>query len=101
MNLLERMRQCEGFEWDEGNSTKNWKKHRVSDGECEQIFFNRPLVAAPDDQHSEEEERIHVLGQTDAGRELSLVCTLRTKRIRVISARDMKKKEREVYRSHE
>lgn len=101
MPLLERLRECEGFEWDAGNSAKNREKHDVSDGECEQIFFNRPLVASPDEEHSHEEERIHVLGQPDAGRGLFVVCTLRKKKIRVISARDMKKKEREVYRSHE
>jgi len=101
MDLLQRLRECDGFEWDAGNSGKNWERHGVSDGECEQIFFNRPLVALPDEQHSDQEERIHVLGQTDSGRELFLVCTLREKRIRVISARDMKWKEREVYRSHE
>jgi len=90
MSLLQRLRESEGFEWDSGNPGKNGEKHGVADGECEQIFFNRPLVALPDEQYSDEEERIHVLGQTDAGRGLFLVCTLREERIRVISARDMR-----------
>jgi uncharacterized DUF497 family protein len=98
--LLDRLRQCTGFDWDEGNAEKNWGKHRVSDGECEQIFFNHPLVAIQDDVHSDDEDRILVLGKTEAGRKLFLVCTIRDHLIRVISARDMTKGEREVYYAH-
>lgn len=100
MGLLERLRECEGFDWNERNLGKNWERHRVSDGECEQVFFNQPLVALPDEKHSDHEERIHVLGETDSGRRLFVVCTLRGKRLRVISARDMSQREREAYRSH-
>lgn len=35
---------AEDFEWDEGNIKKNWEKHRVSHIECEEIFFNRPIM---------------------------------------------------------
>ena len=101
MDLLERLRRCKGFDWDDGNSGKNIEKHGVTDGESEQIFFNQPLVAVPDAQHSTEEERVHVLGQTDAGRRLLLVCTIRDDLVRVISARPMNRKEREAYQSNE
>jgi len=37
--------KCTGFEWDEGNKDKNWIKHKVSNSECEEIFFNQPLIA--------------------------------------------------------
>jgi hypothetical protein len=84
----------EGFEWDEGNLTKNWEKHRVSIAECEQVFFNRPLVVADDERHSGQETRYYILGKTDTGRELFIVFTIRRRRVRVISARDMNKKER-------
>jgi hypothetical protein len=87
----------EGFEWDEGNLLKNWEKHRVSASECEQVFFNRPLVAGLDKKHSQRESRYYALGITDAKRKLFIVFTLRKKLIRVISARDMNKKEREVF----
>lgn len=99
--LREELGRCEGFEWDEGNSGKNLEKHGVLDGECEQVFFNRPLVAAPGARHSQHEERIHVLGQTDAGRALFLTCTIRDVRIRVISARPMSRAERKEYQRHE
>lgn len=88
---------CAGFDWDEGNLLKNWERHRVSASECEQVFFNRPLVAGADMEHSEEEERFYALGVTDSGRRLFVVFTVRDKKIRVISARDMSRRERKVY----
>ncbi|MBI5627921.1 MAG: BrnT family toxin, partial [Candidatus Rokubacteria bacterium] len=40
--------ECTGFQWDTGNADKNWELHRVSQAECEQVFFNRPIRVAPD-----------------------------------------------------
>jgi hypothetical protein len=101
MNPLERLRQCKGFEWNEGKSAKNLKRHDVSGSEGEQLFFNEPLIGAPDEKRSDTEERVHALGQTDSGRKLFVVCTIRGELIRVISARPMSRREREVYESHE
>lgn len=67
--------------------------------ECEQVFFNEPLLAQDDIKHSQEEARYYVLGQTDKKRLLFVVFTIRNDLIRVISARDMSKKERKVYGS--
>ena len=89
--------EIRGFEWDEGNLLKNWEKHRVSASECEQIFFNRPVVVGPDEPHSRQEIRSFALGITDAGRRLFVVFTVRDKKIRVISARNMSRKERKVF----
>ena len=86
-----------GFDWSGGNAEKNWEKHHVSVAECEQTFFNKPLVLAPDDKHSATEVRSFLLGKTDAGRKLFVAFTVRRNLIRVISARDMSRKEREVY----
>ncbi len=80
---------CTGFDWDEGNITKNWDKHEVSSGECEQIFFNKPLIVKRDSKHSLLENRYYVLGRTDSGRLLFAVFTVRGDKIRIISARDM------------
>jgi len=85
------------FDWDEGNSDKNWKKHRVSKTECEEVFFNQPFVTQKDTAHSQKEERFYILGKTNSKRELFLSFTLRKEKIRVISARDMSKKERSIY----
>ncbi len=91
--------ECEGFQWDTGNFTKVWDRHQVSPAECEEIFFNRPFIVHEDEAHSTEEPRIYVLGQTDAGRLMFVAFTIRGKLIRVISARDISRKERKVYLS--
>ena len=87
-----------GFDWDEGNSRKN-QKHGVSMAESEQVFFNRPLLVLEDGKHSHQEPRFHALGQTDDERQLHVTFTVRHhgEKIRVISARDMHRKERTVY----
>lgn len=88
---------CTGFDWDEGNITKNWDKHEVSSGECEQIFFNKPLIVKRDSKHSLLENRYYVLGRTDSDRLLFAVFTVRGDKIRIISARDMTIAEAERY----
>jgi|SRR5579885_2152568 uncharacterized DUF497 family protein len=92
---------CEGFEWDAGNATKNWDGHRVSQAEAEEVFFHRPILVAPDLGHSARERRCVALGRTEAGRELTVIFTLRGVRIRVISARDMSRPERRIYEQAE
>ena len=92
---------CRGFEWDKGNSDKNWEKHQVSIWECEQIFFNHPLEVAEDTRHSTEEDRFYALGRTDLKRLLFVVFAVRRGKIRIISARDMSRKERKLYEDHE
>jgi len=86
-----------GFQWDEGNADKNRVLHNVEDWECEQIFFNDPLLVLDDPRHSSTEKRWAALGRTDAARLLAVVSTKRGKLIRVISARDMNRKERRFY----
>jgi len=93
--------RCEGFDWDKGNVPKNWLKHDVTPFECEQIFFNHPLIVAQDEPHSNKKMRSYALGQTDLGRRLFVAFTVRKSLIRIISARDMSRREREVYNSHE
>jgi uncharacterized protein len=93
--------KCEGFEWDEHNANKIFQKHGVLPSESEQVFFNLPLMVGGDEQHSQKEQRFYALGRTDAGRMLFVVFTVRGINIRVISARDMSRKEREVYFDHE
>ena len=86
------------FDWDEGNVRKN-DKHCVSMAEAEQIFFNEPLLVIDDTKHSQGECRFHALGKTNEERTLHITFTLRNagKSIRVISARDMHRKEHKIY----
>jgi uncharacterized protein len=88
---------CTGFDWDAGNAEKNWELHEVSRGEAEAIFFARPLFVAPDSEHSHHEPRYAALGRTAKGRRLTVIFTVRGTLIRVISARDMSRRERRIY----
>jgi uncharacterized DUF497 family protein len=92
---------CSGFDWDEANAHKNWERHRVSPDEAEDVFFNDPLVVRSDIRHSRREKRYLALGQTGAGRYLFVAFTIRGSRIRVISVRDMNRRERDAYAKHE
>jgi uncharacterized DUF497 family protein len=87
-----------GFDWDEGNTRKN-EKHGVTMAEAEQLFFNAPLLVLEDSKHSDQEPRFHALGKTDDSRLLHITFTVRHNRekVRVISARDMHRKERVIY----
>ena len=89
-----------GFGWDEGNAWKN-EKHGVSQSDAEQAFFDAKLLIVPDAGHSATEPRFHALGATVDGRRLHITFTLRDNgmRIRVISARDMHRRERQYYES--
>ena len=88
-----------GFEWDAGNQRKSEVKHSVTQVEAEEIFFNQPLLISADDKHSDEERRYMALGKTNQARALTLIFTLRRDGalIRVISARDQHRKERQLY----
>lgn len=95
--MKEVISNCTGFDWDDGNSEKNWILHQVSRNECEQVFFNAPIAVGEDIFHSQSEKRWFLLGKTDTNRQLFLVFTIREKLIRIISARDMSKQERRIY----
>ena len=87
----------DGFDWDKGNLTKNWDQHQVSGAECEEVLLNMPLLLADDFKHSTKEARHYALSQTNNGRLLFVAFTVRDTRIRVISARQMSRKERQIY----
>ncbi|MGO8793091.1 MAG: BrnT family toxin [Terriglobia bacterium] len=92
--------ECVGFEWDEGNSDKNWEKHAVANFECEEVFFNQPLIVRHDPRHSKREARYYALGRTDQDRLLFAAFTVRRGMIRVISAREMTRRERRFYETY-
>ncbi|MGI5826371.1 MAG: BrnT family toxin [Patescibacteria group bacterium] len=96
--LLENLTE---FEWDENNNEKNWEKHYVSCSECEQVFFNQPILVSYDEKHSEKEKRFQVLGKTNEERKLFLVFTARKNKIRIMSARDQSRNERAIYEKTE
>jgi uncharacterized protein len=89
--------QLVGFQWDQGNIDKNLHKHGVANWECEQIFFNEPLIILEDQKHTHTEKRWAAFGKTDFDRLLAVIFTKRGRLLRVISARDMNKKEKKYY----
>ena len=101
-NEYQELLEAEGFSWDKHNIEKNIEKHRVYPHEAEQIFFNSPLLIHDDALHStENEHRYLALGKTDEGRRLFCAFTMKDKRIRIISIRDMTPNERGAYHEHE
>ncbi len=90
-----------GFQWDRGNSNKNLVKHKVQNWECEQVFFNKPLLVLEDPGHSVAERRWAAFGKTDSGRLLVVIFTNRGNLLRVISARNMNSKERIFYEENQ
>ncbi len=96
-------KQVTGFDWDAGNERKSKEKHAVGQSGAEQVFFNQPLLVLADQKHSQNEERYHALGINNDGRLLHITFTLRFANalIRVISARDMHRKERTIYEKNE
>ena len=97
-NMID-LNQIDGFDWDEGNARKSVEKHDVSQTEAESIFSNDPLIISTDVRHSGTETRFNSLGRTNQGRLLHLTFTLRQRNslIRIISVRDMNRKERAIY----
>lgn len=94
---LREKRKATKFDWDNFNKDKNWIKHKVDFREGEEVFFNKPLKIYPDLEHSSREKRFLGLGRTNKFRKLTIIFTLREKKIRIISARDQNKKERRKY----
>lgn len=85
------------FEWDKGNIDKNFKKHGVTDKEAEEVFGSQRKTIMEDEKHSLKELRYMLWGKTKTGRELTVFFTLRKNKVRIISARDMSRKERRAY----
>lgn len=85
------------FEWDTGNKGKNWSRHQVTDEESEEAFFDPRKRVFKDVFHSKGEERYILLGKTKKNRLLYVVFTIRRGKVRIISARDINKKERILY----
>ena len=92
-DLPQFLSDLEGFDWDEHNADKIWRRHDVVPSECEEVFSNAPHLVA-DPRHSEDEPRFIALGESRTGRRLAIAFTVRGARIRVVTARDQSRKER-------
>lgn len=85
------------FEWDFGNVSHLWERHQVRPFEAEEAMKDPNAIKGPDEPHSQSEVRFSVMGKTQKSRILFLVFTIRNGRIRVLHARDVKRKEAKIY----
>ncbi|MBN1263544.1 MAG: BrnT family toxin [Candidatus Pacebacteria bacterium] len=94
MTLRKLLKEVRGFDWDQGNTDKNFREHGVFAKEGEEVFFNEPSILFEDEKHSKKEKRYGIFGITSQKRKLTIIFTIRNKQIRIISARNMSQKER-------
>ncbi|MCX5817146.1 MAG: BrnT family toxin [Proteobacteria bacterium] len=85
------------FEWDEVKAGENLKKHKVGFDEGKTIFNDPFLLTFPDIDSSETEERYVNIGLSFSDRVLVLIHTERHGKIRIISCRKAKARERRHY----
>ena len=90
-------RKLTGFEWDKGNFNKNWIRHKITNKECEEAFFDSNRKISRDVLHSKKEVRFMLLGKTKRGKLLFICFTKRRSKARIISARRLNKKQEKLY----
>ncbi len=85
------------LEWDENKAANNLSKHQVSFDEAKTVFDDPLYIDFYEPDHSEEEDRYLIVGQSTQGRLLIVSYTERGNSVRLISAREVTRKERRVY----
>src|SRR5687767_13666668 len=85
------------FEWDSGNVIHLWQAHQVRPFEAEEAMKDTYAMQGPDEPHSKTESRFVVIGKTKKGRILFMAFTIRDEHIRILHARNAKKKEVNLY----
>ena len=87
------------FDWDPAKEKKNRKKHRVGFSEAATVFSDALGITIYDPDHSIDEDRYVTIGASAGGRLLMVSHTDRHEQIRIISARELTRAEREAYES--
>ena len=85
------------FEWDFKKAITNLQKHRVNFGEAATVFSDELSITIYDPDHSDQEDRFITIGTSDTRRFLMVSHTDRGDRTRIISARELTRKERKEY----
>jgi uncharacterized DUF497 family protein len=85
------------FEWDNAKADQNLLKHGITFNEAQTVFDDPFYVDFYDPDHSENEERYLIIGTSNQGRLLIMSYTERGDAIRLISARELTRSEREAY----
>lgn len=95
-SLWDILKDCKGFDWDEANSI-HIARHKVLPNEAEDVFFDKANTLYDDLKHSIKEVRFIIIGKTQKGRLLYQVFTKRENKIRILSSRDINRKEVKLY----
>ena len=85
------------FEWDPDKAALNLETHGVSFEEASSVFGNPLAVTFFDPDHSDDEDRYLTFGRSQENRLLAVVHTDRESTMRLISAREVSRKERQQY----
>jgi uncharacterized DUF497 family protein len=85
------------FEWDPRKAARNARKHGVSFAEAATVFADPLSVTVEDPDHSSREERYIIIGWSNRQRLLMVAHAERGNRVRIISARELTRLERETY----
>jgi uncharacterized DUF497 family protein len=86
------------FEWDKKKATSNLKDHKVSFDEASTVFDDPLAYIFDDEDHSIDEQREIIIGHSVLNRLLLVSFTERVEDlIRIISAREVTKRERQDY----
>ena len=85
------------FRWDRGKADANLEKHGVSFEEASAVFGDPLSITVPDPDHSEDEARFVLVGQSFRGKHLVVVHSEREGGIRIVSARLATRRERRDY----
>ena len=85
------------FEWDTEKAARNWRKHLISFAEAITVFDDPLFVVYYSSDHSIQDERYVIIGQSSRSRLLAVAYAERKQRIRIISARRVTAEERRSY----
>ena len=85
------------FDWDPKKAANNLRKHGVSFNEAATVFGDPLGTTVPDPDRSLAEDRYITVGMSDRHRLVIVAHTERGERIRIISARELNRAEREAY----
>jgi len=83
------------FQWDKNKAASNHNKHGVTFDEAATVFGDYLSMTFPDFEHSIDEERYLIIGKSEQNRILVVSHTHRIQSIRIISAREATKRERQ------
>ena len=88
------------FEWDEKKAKINKRKHGITFEDASTAFADELSITIDDPAHSEDEDRLILIGQSKKFKTLVVIHVERRESIRIISARKATKQEQKFYEEY-